>query len=117
VVNDTHGHQAGDTVLRKMPSCINEILCGSDLFGRLGGEEFGILLPETSMPAAIAERIRQRLSGLVITHEDLKLSVTISLGVAQFPSDGERFDMLFAETDRRLYCAKENGRNRVCPAV
>lgn len=119
VINDTHGHQAGDTVLRKMAGRIDEMLRGSDLFGRLGGEEFGILLPETDMPAAIAiaERIRQHVSGLVITHENLKLSVTVSLGVAQFPSDGERFDLLFAEADRRLYRAKESGRNRVYPAV
>lgn len=119
VVNDTHGHQAGDTVLRKMAGHIDEMLRGSDLFGRLGGEEFGILLPETDMPAAIAiaERIRQRVAGLVITHEQLRLSVTVSLGVAEFPSDGERFDTLFAEADRRLYSAKEGGRNRVYPAV
>jgi len=118
-VNDTHGHQAGDTVLRKMTGSIDEMLRGSDLFGRLGGEEFGILLPDTDMPAAIAiaERIRRRVARLVITHDTLKLSVTVSLGVAQFPSDGERFDALFAEADRRLYSAKESGRNRVCPAA
>jgi two-component system, cell cycle response regulator len=115
IVNDTYGHQAGDTVLRKMSDEINEILRGSDVFGRLGGEEFGILLPETKLPAAIAiaERIRRHIAGLVISHDTLEISITVSLGVAEFPGDGEKFEALSAAADRRLYAAKESGRNRV----
>lgn len=119
LVNDNHGHQAGDAVLRQLARSIDDMLRGSDVFGRLGGEEFAILLPDTGMSEAIAiaERVRRQIAEREMRHGDLCLRITISLGIADFPADGERVDALYAEADRRLYAAKEGGRNRVSPAV
>lgn len=118
-INDEYGHQAGDRVLRQVSTAIGEMLRSSDLFGRLGGEEFCILLPETQLGEAvvIAHRIRQRVANLSIKHGERSLHVSISLGVAEYPSDGANIESLYGEVDRRLYAAKAAGRNCVSPTV
>jgi diguanylate cyclase (GGDEF)-like protein len=109
-INDTHGHQAGDRVLRAVGRCLAEALQAPGRVGRLGGEEFGLLLPGVSCPAAwdVAERLRRRLEAL----RPSGLAVTASFGVAE---GGKDVDALLALADECLYAAKRAGRNRVEP--
>jgi len=114
--NDKYGHLVGDAVLREtaktMKLCIREI----DLLGRFGGEEFIIILPDTSKEAAVfvAERIRQQIEKQQIKAYDEALKVTISIGIATFPVDARGYEELIDKSDWALYRAKKIGRNRVC---
>jgi diguanylate cyclase (GGDEF)-like protein/PAS domain S-box-containing protein len=110
-VNDTFGHAVGDQVILGVVERISRILRGSDSLGRWGGEEFVILLPQTSLEAACnkAERCRQAVANTPFATAD---QVTISLGVAAY-KPGLDFDELLDEADKRLYRAKASGRNRV----
>jgi two-component system, cell cycle response regulator len=116
-LNDTHGHSAGDLVLRKIGEILRDSFRKSDTVGRYGGEEFVVILPETDIQAA-----QQRLESLrqSITTTPIQLStggervqVTISAGLASFPEDGENAAQLFALADERMFQAKKEGRNRV----
>lgn len=114
-VNDTYGHAVGDTVLRSVAQCCRDGVRAMDVVGRVGGEEFGVLLPETDMPAAIvvAEKLRARIAG---THVDIgagQLSTTASLGVATMAAGQLNFDELLRRADQSMYTAKQSGRNRV----
>ena len=117
--NDHYGHLAGDECLNQIAGAIaKEMHRGADLVARFGGEEFACLLPDTGYDACIgvAERIRDSISGLQIEHSKSSASphVSISLGVATLiPDEGEQSWQLVDLADRRLYEAKENGRNRV----
>ena len=88
----------------------------TDLVARFGGEEFCILCEETDLDGALllAERVREELSETVFQTELGKLKVTVSLGVATFPQHARTAGTLFEITDKALYAAKHNGRNRVC---
>jgi diguanylate cyclase (GGDEF)-like protein len=115
-VNDTYGHPAGDAVLRNLAERIRMNLRKGDTFGRLGGEEFGILLPDVDAKAAsdLAERVRMAVAAQPLVQEP-ELPVTISLGIsagAQIASPAE----WIAAADGSLYEAKRTGRNRVCVA-
>lgn len=113
-VNDRHGHQAGDQTLQTISKTISSLIRETDIFGRLGGEEFAILLPETSKQNAkeLAERIRLCIE---ITKIPYIGQITISQGVAQlYPDDTS--NSFFSRADIALYAAKENGRNRVVTA-
>ena len=115
-VNDEHGHPAGDAVLREMARVLQETLRTVDSVGRYGGEEFVAILPHTSPEeaAATAERIRQRVQGHVFWVGAKPLNVTVSVGVASYPSATvDSPESLVREADRALYRAKEAGRNRV----
>lgn len=82
----------------------------------MGGEEFGVLLPETNKDDAleVADRLRKRVEELVLrSHDGREINVTISIGVSELPSHGETFDQLLSQADNALYRAKERGRNRV----
>ncbi|EHJ47781.1 diguanylate cyclase [Solidesulfovibrio carbinoliphilus subsp. oakridgensis] len=109
-VNDTHGHQTGDRVLMGVGRCLAGALPAPGRVGRLGGEEFGVLLPGVSGPAAVAmaERLRRSLEAL----RPDGLAVTASFGVAEGDKD---VDALLALADECLYAAKRAGRNRVEP--
>jgi len=117
-INDEHGHAAGDRVLRAVADVLGNGVRGPDTVARLGGEEFGILLPETDdqEAAAAAERLRRAVAELEIA--DLPgLEVRLSLGVASVGDAAPRpeaADDLLAAADRALYRAKDQGRNRVC---
>lgn len=113
-VNDTHGHQAGDRVLVDFAQRITGLLRRPDLLARFGGEEFVLLLPETTQEeaVAVAERILVRVAERV---EGLPY-ITASIGLATNRPDEELVDTLLARADRALYKAKEEGRNRVAVA-
>ncbi len=114
-INDTHGHAAGDSVLRALASGCMDTLRAGDCFGRLGGEEFGILLPQASASDATrcAERFRKLISQLQIRH-DPPLSITASFGVAPIDASYMDANAWLAAADTALYAAKALGRNRWC---
>jgi len=117
-VNDTFGHPGGDAVLRHVAAVALGTVRSTDLVGRLGGEEFIVLLPATSMEAArrIAEKLRARLQATAAPWEPAPISVTASMGLAGTTSAQNRdFDSLYSEADAALYTAKSRGRNRVAP--
>lgn len=111
-INDRHGHLAGDLALRAFYRCCRAELRQGDLVGRIGGEEFAILLPETDFLHGIqvAEKLRQAIQLLYIEHESRRIELTVSIGVAQVV---DRLDLALRLADERLYIAKNNGRNRV----
>lgn len=116
-VNDHHGHQSGDEVLRSVATTLNKALRSADILARYGGEEFAVILPETAGPAAaaVAERLRHALEAHPIAlSSGAVLNLTVSLGVATFPADARTEESIIASADQALYAAKEAGRNRVC---
>lgn len=118
-INDTHGHKAGDIVLQKFSEVMRETLRTIDIVGRIGGEEFAILLPETDMTKAaeVAERLREKVATTAVVLEaGLPLHFTISIGVAMLQGKDANIDILFNQSDRALYQAKNTGRNKVCVA-
>lgn len=114
-VNDTYGHAAGDIVLKSFARCAAEQLRDSDILGRIGGEEFAVLLVETDLRGArqLAERIRQEISELKIPSENATISVTVSVGCTSFSGPKDSLSEMLKRADKELYRAKENGRNRV----
>ncbi|HEX8990029.1 MAG TPA: GGDEF domain-containing protein [Rhodocyclaceae bacterium] len=115
-VNDSHGHQVGDTVLQGLAGICRQALRDIDVVGRLGGEEFGVLLPHTGHGDALeaAERLRRALAEAAIPLEHgLPLRITISIGVASLEAPGTNIDTLLSHADEALYRAKNAGRNRV----
>ncbi len=118
LLNDTHGHAAGDEVLMSLASIMNDSARESDLIARYGGEEFVILMPNTDLAGAVhlAEKIRMAVEStrLIIGDSMKPIEITISLGVALF--DGNRREF-FSEADRALYQAKAAGKNCVIIAA
>lgn len=115
-VNDTWGHPAGDAVLRHVATLTHRTVRSTDLVGRLGGEEYIILLPGTSLEAArkLAEKLRIQIEASQVAWESTSIRVTVSMGLAGTTADEKRdFDTLYTEADKALYLAKQRGRNRV----
>jgi diguanylate cyclase (GGDEF)-like protein len=114
-INDTHGHDAGDQVLIAIASILREEARATDLCGRLGGEEFGVICPETPESGAVrlAERIRKSLEGHSVHHGSQELRVTTSIGISERRVDHACCDALITEADQALYAAKHAGRNQV----
>jgi diguanylate cyclase (GGDEF)-like protein len=115
-VNDTWGHPAGDAVLRHVSAQANATVRSTDLVGRLGGEEFIVLLPGTSVIAArkIAEKLRANLEANTTAWEQTTIPTTVSIGIAGTTAAEKRsFDSLYTDADKALYLAKQRGRNRV----
>lgn len=118
--NDNHGHDAGDVVLREIAECMRATFSKDDVLCRFGGEEFCVLMPETTLEAAFeaAEKFRRAVEAVSIIYSGSKLPpVTISGGVAAFPADAKSLQDLLAAADQALYKAKANGRNRMCRYV
>ncbi len=117
-INDTQGHAAGDMVLRQLARILVVTMREGDLIGRVGGEEFAILLPETALEgaSATAERIRQRVSDHNFQFHGIDMHVTVSLGVAEFTYSYATREAFFEAADKALYEAKSKGRNCVCEA-
>lgn len=113
--NDTCGHLAGDQVLRQIAGVVHHRARAADVLARTGGEEFSMILPGTVLENAgtLAEAIRQAVADTVFRYEATTLSITISMGVAQWQPDMLEADDLVKLADLRLYAAKHGGRNRV----
>lgn len=116
-LNDSHGHAAGDKILREFARAVHDAIRPDDLFGRLGGEEFGLILPDTPPEDClqVAERLRHRIESIRLYHNsDEPLQITVSVGVVhdrQMPEAS--FSALLATADQAMYLAKRNGRNQV----
>lgn len=115
IINDTLGHDAGDYVLREIGRCLQERLRTTDFVGRLGGEEFGLILRDVRSEAAyeLMEELRLRIAGRELSYGDADIQVTASFGMAQWPDDGREAEALFSVADQYLYRGKRAGRNRV----
>lgn len=114
-INDSWGHDAGDDVLRDLARVCADELREGDTLGRIGGDEFVVLLPETKQSAAVAvaERVRQSIEEFTFSVGDSTIQATVSVGIASlFPIDGASVDVLMKRADEALYVAKGNGRNR-----
>ncbi|NOQ79511.1 MAG: diguanylate cyclase [Gammaproteobacteria bacterium] len=114
-VNDTYGHDEGDLVLKFITKNIGSILRRSDIFGRLGGEEFAIALLDANLEqaAVIAEKLRLLIQDNAYTHNNISIKLTISLGVSQAEEDEQEVSMILTRADLNLYQAKDSGRNKV----
>lgn len=114
-VNDTHGHLAGDGLLRQVTAAIKSRLRREDVFARTGGEEFGIVLPELTLEGArqVAEKVRRIVETMQVRYEQAVIPCTVSLGVAATDGTESTGKELYKRADDNLYAAKEGGRNRV----
>lgn len=116
-VNDTHGHQAGDMALQQVAAALKDGLRETDILGRIGGEEFAVLLPDTQLNDAIllGQRIcrSMEVAELSIPGRVLAISLTISVGIAGLEAGMSGIEDVFRNADKALYKAKRNGRNRV----
>jgi diguanylate cyclase (GGDEF)-like protein len=118
-INDTFGHSAGDMVLRRVGPVLQANVRESDIACRIGGEEFLLLLSESTLPIAVqrAERIRKALRDMSLIYEEKALGpITASFGAAAYPDHGNTVEALFRAADEALYHAKRAGRDRVIPA-
>ncbi|TCJ77160.1 UNVERIFIED_ORG: diguanylate cyclase (GGDEF)-like protein, partial [Anoxybacillus amylolyticus] len=113
-INDTYGHHAGDMVLQKIVRVIKGVIRHSDVFVRIGGEEFIILLPNCSLEHGIkfAERIRKTVENTKFIYKGMRIFVTISIGVTEY-TEGQDLQKFLEKVDQALYQAKETGRNKV----
>lgn len=118
LLNDNYGHQCGDMVLIEVSALISSLLRVEDIFGRYGGEEFAIILPETGLKGAmeLAQRICNSIAAKSLTYKTHDIKVTVSLGVAQLSAAESNYEALITQSDSALYQAKGQGRNQVCCA-
>ena len=114
-INDTYGHQAGDSVIRKVAEVVKESLREVDVAGRYGGEEFAVLLPDTDRQGGqiFAERLRAAIEALTVRYQEHEIRFTVSLGVADLGEPTESHAQLIEWADEALYHSKASGRNRV----
>ncbi len=114
-VNDTHGHLAGDAVLKALGKLLHREVRGIDRVCRYGGEEITVILPETDIDAAahVAERLRAAVEAQPFDANSEPIRLTVSIGVASFPAHADSAETLVAAADAALYAAKRGGRNLV----
>ncbi|MDH4227028.1 MAG: sensor domain-containing diguanylate cyclase [Deltaproteobacteria bacterium] len=114
-INDNYGHVFGDEVISATGEAMRSAIRDADMAGRLGGEEFAIAMPETGIEEAkiLAERLRQKMSEIKVFFDNIEISFTVSVGVAELENSHTVYNLLLAAADKALYRAKENGRNRV----
>lgn len=119
LINDQHGHQAGDQALKAVADCVQSVMRGSDTAFRVGGEEFLVLLPgaSASHAAAVAERFRAALAQTEIALEQATLHLTASFGVVEWKPGRESWDELVRRADQALYQAKHGGRDQVIAPI
>ena len=113
-INDTYGHLAGDKALKEMSRIVFELIRKSDFFGRYGGEEFLLVLPETKITGAmkLAKRIKDAIENNVFEFDNQQIKFTISIGVTSVGLNDD-YESLIARVDEALYEAKHKGRNRI----
>ncbi len=118
-INDTHGHIAGDYVLKRLASLVNEKIRREELFARYGGEEFCVVMPESQVEQAVvfAEKMRELVQEADFSFDSQRMEVTVSLGVGQMQETQHTPLDLIQYVDHALYAAKRGGRNRVELAV
>jgi diguanylate cyclase (GGDEF)-like protein len=118
--NDTHGHEAGDAVLKVFGSFLQQHIRGGDIACRYGGEEFTLILPGTSLENA-QQRAEQLCDGIRVLNIDFQNQIlgplSLSVGIAAFPVQGETGELVLQAADAALYRAKAGGRDRVVVAV
>ncbi|MCU4674964.1 diguanylate cyclase [Catenovulum sp. 2E275] len=114
IINDKFGHQAGDKVLIESAALIQSMLRQHDVFGRYGGEEFAILLPNTGLRGAyeLAERIRVAFENQIVEYKSFNIAATLSLGVVSYHSGIRNYDDMLTRADMALYESKRSGRNK-----
>lgn len=114
-VNDTHGHDVGDEVLRAVANCLKGMTRYHDVVARLGGEEFAVVTPnmDAELLAKFAERIRKAVANMSVLSGNVRLKITTSVGLAVWDRK-ETAEEFYRRADRQLYEAKRQGRNRVC---
>ena len=114
-VNDSHGHDVGDEVLRAVANCLKDMTRYHDVVARLGGEEFAVVAPnlDSELLMKLAERIRKAIAAMAIVSGNVRLKITTSVGLAVW-NGSETADQFFRRADAMLYQAKRLGRNRVC---
>lgn len=118
-INDTYGHQAGDAILKHLASDFKQSIRESDYLVRYGGDELLFILTDSSNHETLkkAESIRLKIAdNPVLIDQEIKIQVTLSIGIATYPEHGETFNQLVSSADNALYGAKKNGRNRSCSA-
>jgi diguanylate cyclase (GGDEF)-like protein len=113
VINDTKGHAAGDQVIREIGRLITANFRQSDIAGRLGGEEFAVILTNTLIDDAqqVAEQFREAVMATTVVYDDSDIQLTISIGVSSFYSDAESIEAILKDADEALYASKDKGRN------
>jgi diguanylate cyclase (GGDEF)-like protein len=114
-VNDTYGHEAGDLVLKAISEALSEHSRRGDFACRFGGEEFVVVMPNMNLETAYerAEHLRQSLNLLRVPYEYYSLSVTISMGIACYPENGQTRETILRAADQAMYGAKEAGRDHI----
>lgn len=114
-INDTHGHLCGDYILREVAYTIAQAFRKTDMTFRYGGEEFVVILTETSQEGALIplERLRKNIESIPFTYENKLLNISISIGLNSKVQQYENANKFFDAADKALYIAKENGRNRI----
>ena len=112
-INDTHGHDVGDTVLKKVSESLKKYQRSSDVYGRLGGEEFVFALigAEVDAAKAVAEKLRKEIENIELEVDGKKLDITVSLGVITY-TDEKSLEELIKKADKAMYEAKTTGRNK-----
>ncbi len=114
-VNDQFGHDAGDQALRHICNSLSQRLRATDTLGRLGGEEFGLLLRNTDRAGAepLVETLREQISNSPLTYGEHSIPLSVTLGLAEWPADGRSLEQLYRSADSRLYRGKELGRDQL----
>ncbi len=112
-INDNYGHLAGDEVLRRVSDTARDTVRDTDIVGRYGGEEFGIILTDSSLVAAekLAERLRKNIENLDVEFDGLIIKMTASIGIAEYVGEIEKHEQLIDRADQALYHSKDRGRN------
>lgn len=119
-VNDTYGHTAGDAVLATVAASFQQQTRSTDVVGRVGGEEFCLVLLDAGLSEAyqLAERIRRAVKGLALSADGREFSVTVSIGITAYQGEADNLDQMLARADEALYVAKTSGRDRcICAPV